>query len=258
MLAGVPDKFHSCGNTRTADSCGQSSTPTWYACCWACHSCGKHRNHSQIGSRWTSECDGQWCTITLTVNKAHTFVDQAPTDEIIALYKKTNAFVVPTLTVLTSLTGEEQEWRDRFARVAKSKGLITQAQHDTMCEILGAKAESATIEHAYASIRQLKAAGIDVVAGTDAIAGLKGTAIGPSLWQEMAMYVDKCGFTPEEALRSATEAGARRFKFEDRGTVEVGKRADLVLVAGDVTQKLDRLWEGKGVVSVWKEGLLAA
>jgi imidazolonepropionase-like amidohydrolase len=185
-------------------------------------------------------------------------VDRAPTGEIIELYKKTNAFVVPTLTVLTSLTGEEQEWRDRFADIAKSKALITDEQRETMKEFLGAKAEGATIDHAYESIKRLKAEGIDVVAGTDAIAGLKGTAIGPSLWQEMAMYVDKCNFTPEEALHSATEVGARRFKFDDRGTVEIGKRADLVLVAGDVTQKLDHLWEGKGVVSVWKQGFLAA
>ena len=127
-----------------------------------------------------------------------------------------------------------------------------------MVSFLGVNAEGATIEHAYESVRRLKAEGIDIVAGTDAIAGIQGAALGPSLWQELALYVDKCGFTAEEALRSATEAGARRLGFKDRGTVEVGKRADLVLVAGDVTQKLDRLWEGQGVVNVWREGILAA
>jgi imidazolonepropionase-like amidohydrolase len=156
------------------------------------------------------------------------------------------------------LTGEEQEWRDRFADIAKARNLLIPDQDGCLRSFLGAKSESATIEHAYESIRQLKAAGIDVVAGTDAIAGLKGTAIGVSLWQEMSMYVEKCGFSAEEALRSATEAGARRFGFKDRGTVEVGKRADLVLVDGDATRQLDRLWEGKGIISVWKEGLLAA
>lgn len=166
--------------------------------------------------------------------------------------------MVPTLVVLTSLTGEEQELRDRFANIAKTKSLVTEAQYDNMVTSLGVKAEGATIEHAYSSIKQLKAEGIDVVAGTDSVAGLQGTAIGPSLWQELSMYVDKCGFTAEEALRSATEAGARRFGFQDRGTIEVGKRADLVLVEGDVTQNLERLWEGRGVVNVWKEGLLAA
>lgn len=165
---------------------------------------------------------------------------------------------MPTIVVLTSLTGEEQVWRDRFADIVKSRKVISEAQYDNMKTCLGAKAEGATVEHAYESIKQLKAAGIDVVAGTDSVAGLQGTAIGPSLWQELAMYVDKCGFTAEEALRSATEVGARRFGFHDRGTIEVGKRADLVLVDGDPTQKVERLWEDNGVVSVWKEGFLAA
>lgn len=123
---------------------------------------------------------------------------------------------------------------------------------------MGFNAEGATIEHSFESIRRLKAEGIDIVAGTDSILGLQGLALGPSLWQELAFYVEKCGFTAEEALRSATEAGARRLGFKDRGTVEVGKLADLVLVGGDVTQQLDRLWEGQGVVNVWREGILAA
>lgn len=166
--------------------------------------------------------------------------------------------MVPTLTVIASLTAEEQEWRDRFANIAKSKNLINQVEYDCMVASLGVKAEGATVEHSYESIRRLKAEGIDIVAGTDSAGGLQGVALGPSLWQELAMYIEKCGFTPEEALRSATEVGARRLGFKDRGTVEVGKRADLVLVDGDVTQKLERLWEGQGVVNVWKEGILAA
>src|ERR1700710_1097891 len=45
----------------------------------------------------------------------HTFVDQPPPQRIIDLYKKTGAFVIPTLTVLASLTADLQAWRDRFA-----------------------------------------------------------------------------------------------------------------------------------------------
>lgn len=165
---------------------------------------------------------------------------------------------MPTLVVLTSLTGEEQAWRQRFADIASLKGLIDETEKENMLKSLNAPAEGASIEHAYESLRQLKAAGIEIVAGTDSVAGLQGTAIGPSLWQELLMYVEKCGFTIEEALRSATEVGARRFGFDDRGTVEQGKKADLVLVKGNVTEKLECLWEGEGVVNVWKEGILGA
>lgn len=72
------------------------------------------------------------------------------------------------------------------------------------------------------------------------------------------MYVEKCGFSVEEALRSATEVSARRFGFGDRGTVQEGKRADLVLVKGDLLKSLDCLWKEEGIVKVWREGCLAA
>jgi imidazolonepropionase-like amidohydrolase len=101
-------------------------------------------------------------------------------------------------------------------------------------------------------------AGIDVCAGTDAVGGLKGTGVGPSLWMELEMYVEKCGMSVAEALKSATAVPARRFGFSDRGVVAEGKRADLVLVKGDVTQKLQDLWEGDGIVAVWKQGFKAA
>lgn len=107
-------------------------------------------------------------------------------------------------------------------------------------------------------MRQLKAAGIDIVAGTDSVAGLQGTAIGVSLWEELSMYISSCGFSVEEALRSATEVGSRRLGFKDRGTVEEGKRADLVLVKGNLLEDITRLWEGAGITNVWKEGILAA
>ena len=75
---------------------------------------------------------------------------------------------------------------------------------------------------------------------------------------ELELYIEKCGFTTEEALHSATALPAKRFGFTDRGEVAEGKRADLVLVKGDVTKSLRSLWEGEGIVGVWKEGLKAA
>ena len=174
------------------------------------------------------------------------------------MHKEKNAFVVPTLVVLTSLTGEEQSWRERFAEIATARGLITDVQRENMLKSIAAPAEGASVEHSYEAVKQLKAAGIDIIAGTDSVEGLQGTSMGPSMWQELSMYVEKCGFSVEEALRSATEVGARRFGFTDRGTVEEGKRADLVLVKGNLLERLDRLWEEEGIVSVFKEGVLAA
>ena len=188
----------------------------------------------------------------------HTFINEPPPQSIIDLYKQTGAFVIPTLSVLASLTAELQDWRDRFAEAAHKKGIVDDFAKQNMKELLGMKDEAAKLEYAFETITKLKKEGVDVVAGTDAVAGLKGTGIGPSLWMELELYVEKCGFSVTEALSSATTVPARRFGFSDRGEVAEGKRADLVLVKGNVTERLQDLWEGEGIVGVWKEGFKAS
>lgn len=186
----------------------------------------------------------------------HTFVDMAPTDAIINLYKEKKAFVIPTLVTLSSLTDEEHELRDSFvARASSLPETIDDLTKIVMGQTIAAGAPEARIENAYESIRQLKQAGIDIVAGTDSIPGLKGTALGPSLWQELYMLVERCGLSVEEALSSATAVSARRFGFQDIGVVEEGKRADLILVKGAVNEDISCLWNG--LVSVWKAGIPA-
>jgi len=183
----------------------------------------------------------------------HCFTDQAPVDELVAAYKKNNSFLIPTLVVCSSLTGEEQELREKFAAKAKQNQLTDEVKAN-MLSNLSLGVEGATIKHSYETIKMLKSAGIDIVAGTDSVPQLKGTAIGPSFGQELWMYVYRCGFTPEEALRSATALPAKRFGFTDRGKVEAGRRADLLLVNGDPTKDIEDIYN---VVGVWKAGQAA-
>lgn len=70
---------------------------------------------------------------------------------------------------------------------------------------------------------------------------------------ELELYVDKCGFTPTEALRSATGVSARRLCLADRGEIALGKRADLLLVRGDPTQRIS---DTTNVAKVWKAGVM--
>jgi imidazolonepropionase-like amidohydrolase len=70
----------------------------------------------------------------------------------------------------------------------------------------------------------------------------------------MFLFVDKCGFSPIEALQSATNVVAKCFRFEDRGIIREGLRADLVLVEGDPTKDIDASLNLRGV---WREGVLA-
>ena len=82
-------------------------------------------------------------------------------------------------------------------------------------------------EKEVAIVGALHRAGIPIVAGTDQ------TVPGHSLHREMELYV-QAGFTPMEAIQAATIVPARVMKIDKEvGTVERGKRADLIVIDGD-------------------------
>lgn len=188
----------------------------------------------------------------------HTFFDQAPPQSVIDLYKKHNAFVIPTLGLIASATKTQQDYREKFADIAATRSLLDEFSVKTLRETVGAASPEARFEYAVDSVRKLKAEGIDVLAGTDSAVGLQGVGLGPGLWLELQLYVDECGFSVTDVLRSATSVPARRLNFLDRGVVAKGRRADLLLVKGNVTEDLSCLWEGDGIVGVWKEGIKAS
>jgi imidazolonepropionase-like amidohydrolase len=76
-------------------------------------------------------------------------------------------------------------------------------------------------------IGALHRAGVPIVAGTDV------AMPGHSLHREIELYVE-AGFTPLEAIQAATIVPARVMNLDrEIGTVEVGKRADMILIDGD-------------------------
>jgi imidazolonepropionase-like amidohydrolase len=78
-----------------------------------------------------------------------------------------------------------------------------------------------------AVIGALHKAGVIIVPGSDT--GL----VGYGLHRELELYV-QAGMTPLEAIQSATIVSARAMNLDqDSGSIEVGKRADLILVDGD-------------------------
>jgi imidazolonepropionase-like amidohydrolase len=78
-----------------------------------------------------------------------------------------------------------------------------------------------------ATLRTLHAAGIPIVAGTDQ------SIPGYSLHRELEIYVE-AGFTPLEALQSATIVAARALDVEaESGSLEKGKRGDVLLLDAD-------------------------
>jgi imidazolonepropionase-like amidohydrolase len=88
------------------------------------------------------------------------------------------------------------------------------------------------------NVGKLRTAGVPVLAGSDACN--PGDLPGAGLHLELAKLV-AAGLTPGEALRAATWENARFLAGDaaDFGEIAVGKRGDLVLVAGDPTADID-------------------
>jgi imidazolonepropionase-like amidohydrolase len=94
-----------------------------------------------------------------------------------------------------------------------------------------------------------------VDSGSDSAGPAKGTAFGLSMHHELHLFVHKIGMAPTEALRSATSLIAKRFKFQDRGTISPGLNADLLLVEGNPLEDIDATLNIRGV---WREGRLCS
>jgi imidazolonepropionase-like amidohydrolase len=89
------------------------------------------------------------------------------------------------------------------------------------------------------------ALGVQIVAGTDT--GEPGVTA-DMVWREVRLIADH-GASPMTAIKAATSAAARLLGIDGTtGTVEVGKAADLVLVAGDPVTDLGLLAEPMMVV----------
>ena len=82
-------------------------------------------------------------------------------------------------------------------------------------------------KHPYADARRLLDAGVPVSLATDCNPGTSYTSSMPFV---IALAVRECGLTPTEALRAATDGGARSLRREDVGHLRVGARADVAIL----------------------------
>src|SRR3984885_10761008 len=81
----------------------------------------------------------------------------------------------------------------------------------------------------------LHRAGVPIVAGTDQ------TVPGYSLYREIELYA-QAGFTPMEAIQAATIVPARVMGVDkELGTIEPGKRADLIILAANPLESIHNI-----------------
>ena len=175
----------------------------------------------------------------------HIFTDRAPEAAFIALVKQHKAFVTPTLTVVESTTGTPSG-----KALPDDPRLSRYLRADEVANLRKAFPSRGGLDfnNALAAVRQLHAAGVPILAGSDS--PNPGTTHGASLHRELELLVS-AGLSPTEALAAATASPARAFGLKDRGRIAPGLRADLVLVQGDPTTDITAT---RAIERVWKLG----
>jgi imidazolonepropionase-like amidohydrolase len=175
-------------------------------------------------------------------------VDDAPVDdEFLALARRNDVVYAPTLLVglnwnrATASVGVgmaypiddpngcvDAETRDRIADAPELQALAPPSWRDpatTFGDLEQAALDLATMRR---NLRAVHAAGITIATGTDA--GNPLTLHGPSIYAEMEA-MQAAGIDPDDIIVMSTRNGARAMgRLADIGTLEVGKRADLVVL----------------------------
>jgi imidazolonepropionase-like amidohydrolase len=90
------------------------------------------------------------------------------------------------------------------------------------------------------NVRRMKAAGITIVAGTDS--PNVATVGGSSLHTELRLLVEKCGFSPEEAVMAATGVSGKWMETltgtKGLGQIQAGGPADVLILNKDFRQDI--------------------
>jgi imidazolonepropionase-like amidohydrolase len=178
---------------------------------------------------------------------AHLYFEDAADPDFGALAARKKAFVIPTLSVLRGMSGIGDN--GQLAEDGHLAPFLKPEDFSGLNAAMGFKSGEAAYAAAEKALRQLKAAGVPILAGTDA--PNPGTTYGASLHGELELLV-KAGLSPLEVLRAATSVPADHFGHKERGRIRPGMTADLVLVNGDPSKDIRAT---RDIVQVWRGGV---
>ncbi|HEY9420389.1 MAG TPA: amidohydrolase family protein, partial [Thermoanaerobaculia bacterium] len=190
----------------------------------------------------------------------HSVDDRPVDDEFLRLARESGAVYCPTLTVMRGYLRMYEAAARRQApavddpnncldpRTRARVAETAQVSAPISAEVLKARESRLTDRErtSAANLKRIAEAGIPIAMGTDA--GNPMTLHGPSVYAEMEA-MQAAGLTPAQVLTASTRGGARAMGREkDFGTVEKGKLADLVIVAGDPLADIANLRKVRYVV----------
>ena len=149
---------------------------------------------------------------------------------------KDRVFVAPGIAIIYAMLNEAEAWG-----ITRAKATAMGYQHEW--------------EAALESLRAMHRRGVRILPG-----GVYGFAFTPhgQNARDLEFFVKYLGFTPMEAIRSATLYGGQiMMKEKELGVIQDGFLADLLLVDGDPLANLSILRDPKRILAVMKDGVFA-
>jgi imidazolonepropionase-like amidohydrolase len=197
-----------------------------------------HKRHLKVAAHVFYLADAKQLVADGVDMLAHSVRDQPVDRELVSAMKAKGTFYVPTLTVEESFFGfaDHPEWLQvpflSAALTPEVKTMLGDAGYKAKVEANPAvPIERAAFPVALRNLKTLHDAGVKTAFGTDA-GGNPQRVPGWAEHRELELMV-QAGLTPMQAITAATKGSATLLGSRDRGTLEKGKRADLLVLAAN-------------------------
>jgi imidazolonepropionase-like amidohydrolase len=215
-----------------------------------------HQKHMRVAAHEYSLEDSKQLVADGVDVLAHSVRDQVVDDAFVQAMKQRKVWYVPTFTVDESffVYAERPEFmQTAFFQQAAGPKLLAKFNAPGYAEKINQEAQTAQHRRDFAvgqqNLKKLFDAGVNVGFGTDSGA-LPGRIPGFAEHRELELMVG-AGLTPMQAITAATGENAKLLHSADRGTIAVGKRADLVVLDAD---PLVDIRNTRRIVAVYHEG----
>lgn len=155
-------------------------------------------------------------------------------DDARAMMKARGVYMVPTLSALATTAACGRGCGIPPSAMEKAKSMVTRHEQ---------------------SFKKAHTNGLAIALGTDAGTPFNYHGDNAQELERMA----RLGMTPMEALIAATSSAARLLGIDrERGTIEVGKVADLLIVEGNPVRRIDLLMKTNRIAGVMRGGQFVA
>lgn len=179
--------------------------------------------------------------------------DPSKSDEVVTLLKNDNVWICPTYTVHKGFMRDYDPTYTNDKRMAfMPKNFITRWMENkkrslTDKQIQNWNSDKLWYERVITESKKYKENGINFLAGTDSPNFF--VYPGFSIHEELEIFVNEAGFSPLEALQTATINPAKFLNLEDQiGTIEEGKIANLVILSKNPLEEIGNTKRIEGIV----------